>query len=160
MIALCGMGGIGKTEMAKKIARNVKVDCLFKKAAIAVVSQKPDLIRVQDQIALQLGSELQEKTLEGKVAQIHSRLTNSKSVLVILDDVWDSLDLEDIRVYHALKEKSYKILLNSRSEETCNQMRFQNIFSIALLSKKEVWNLFKDMAGDCINTPNLISIAK
>ncbi|KAG2663088.1 hypothetical protein I3760_16G010800 [Carya illinoinensis] len=145
MIALCGMGGIGKTEMAKEIARRVlKADGLFKKVAIAVVSQKLDLTR----------------TLVGKAAQIYTRLTNSKSVLVILDDVWEPLDLEAIGVYNAIKEKSCKILLTSRREETCNQMRIQLIFRVGLLSEEEAWNLFKEMVGDCINTPNLISTAE
>ncbi|KAG7940924.1 hypothetical protein I3843_16G010800 [Carya illinoinensis] len=160
MIAICGMGGIGKTQMAKEIARRVEADGLFRKVATAVVSQTLNLTKIQDDLAEKLGGKLKVKSLQGRADELYSRLTKSKSVLVILDDVWDPLDLEDIGVYNALKEKSCKILLTSRSEETCNQMRSQKIFPIGLLSEDEAWNLFRDMAGDCINTPNLISIAK
>ncbi|KAG7941830.1 hypothetical protein I3843_16G066700 [Carya illinoinensis] len=160
MIALCGMGGIGKTEMAKEIARRVKAQSLFNKVAIAVVSQKADLIKVQDEIAEQLGPELHEKSLVGRASQLYSRLMDSKSVLVILDDVWDPLDLGAIGVIDAVKQKTCKILLTSRNEETCNWMRIQKIFPIGLLSEEEAWNLFIEMAGDCINTSNLISIAR
>ncbi|KAG6672587.1 hypothetical protein I3842_16G065600 [Carya illinoinensis] len=160
MIALCGMGGIGKTEMAKEIARRVKAQSLFNKVAIAVVSQKADLIKVQDEIAEQLGPELHEKSLVGRASQLYSRLMDSKSVLVILDDVWDPLDLGAIGVIDAVKQKTCKILLTSRNEETCNWMRIQKIFPIGLLSEEEAWNLFIEMAGDCINTSNLILIAR
>ncbi|KAG6672367.1 hypothetical protein I3842_16G054000 [Carya illinoinensis] len=160
MIALCGMGGIGKIEMAKEIARRVKADSLFNKVAIAVVSQKADLIKVQDEIAKQLGPKLHEKTLVGRASQLYSRLMDSKSVMVILDDVWEPLDLAAIGVIDAVKQKSCKILLTSRNEDTCNWMRIQKIFPVGLLSEEEAWNLFIEMAGDCTNTSDLILIVK
>ncbi|KAF5444569.1 hypothetical protein F2P56_033693 [Juglans regia] len=160
MIAICGMGGIGKTEMAKEIATRVKNNGLFHEVAIAVVSQSPNLTKIQGELAEMLGPRLDEESEHGRANELYSRLTKAKKVLVILDDVWDPLDLEAIGVYHAVKEKSCKILMTSRSEETCNQMQFQKIFQIGLLSKEEAWNLFREMAGDFINSPNLISIAE
>ncbi|XP_042964903.1 probable disease resistance protein At4g27220 isoform X1 [Carya illinoinensis] len=160
MIAICGMGGIGKTEMTKEIARRVKADGLFHEVATTIVSQTPNLTKIQGELAEMLGPRLNAESLQGRAYELYSRLTTSKSVLVILDDVWDPLDLEDVGVYNALKEKGCKILLTSRSEETCNQMRFQKIFPVELLSEDEAWNLFIQMAGDCSNTPNLISIAE
>ncbi|KAG7940930.1 hypothetical protein I3843_16G011400 [Carya illinoinensis] len=119
MIAICGMGGIDKTEMAKEIARRVKADGLFHEVATAVVSQTPNLTKIQGELAEMLGTKLNVESLQGRADELYSRLTKSKSVLVILDDVWDPLDLEDV-----------------------GKMK-HGIFS-----------------GDCINTPNLISIAE
>ncbi|GMY19496.1 disease resistance protein At4g27190-like, partial [Fagus crenata] len=51
MIAICGMGGIGKTTMAMEVAKRAKDDKLFDEVAIAVVSQNRDLIKIQDEIA-------------------------------------------------------------------------------------------------------------
>ncbi|XP_040998148.1 probable disease resistance protein At4g27220 [Juglans microcarpa x Juglans regia] len=160
MVALCGMGGIGKTEIAKEIERRVKSDNLFHKIAIAVVSQSPSLTKIQCELAEMLGPRLDAESLRGRANELYSRLTENKNVLVILDDVWEPLDIEAIGVYHAVKEKSCKILLTSRNEETCNWMRIQNIFPVGLLSEEEAWNLFIEMVGDCINTSDLISIAK
>ncbi|GMY19498.1 disease resistance protein At4g27190-like [Fagus crenata] len=47
MIAICGMGGIGKTTMAKEVAKRAKDDKLFDEVAIAVVSQNQDLRKIQ-----------------------------------------------------------------------------------------------------------------
>ncbi|KAG2663963.1 hypothetical protein I3760_16G056900 [Carya illinoinensis] len=133
-IALCGMGGIGKTEMAKEIARRVKAESLFNKV-------------IQDELAEMLGKRLDEKSLPERANELYSRLTENKNVLAI-------------GVYNAIKEKSCKILLTSRNEETCIGMKIQKIFPIGLLSKKEAWNFFIEMVGDCIETPDLISIVK
>ncbi|KAF5447205.1 hypothetical protein F2P56_032774 [Juglans regia] len=161
MIAICGMGGIGKTEMAKEIAKRVKGDNLFDKVAIAVVSQNPNLKEIQAAIAECLGPKLNEESLSGRAARLHSTLVKSTKVLIILDDVWEPLDLEAIGISHGDKDNSCKILLTSRNEETCNQMNTQKIFPIKLLSKEEAWNFFREMAGDsCIGSSSLRLKAK
>ncbi|KAG2663976.1 hypothetical protein I3760_16G058000 [Carya illinoinensis] len=144
-IAFCGMGGIGKIEMAKEIARRVKAESLFNKVVTAVVSQSPSLTKIQDELAEMLGKRLEEKSLPGRANELYSRLTENKNVLVILDDVWEPLDIEAIGVYNAVKEKSCKILLTSRNEETCIGMKIQKIFPIGLLFEKEAWNFFIEM---------------
>ncbi|KAG6672372.1 hypothetical protein I3842_16G054500 [Carya illinoinensis] len=162
-IALWGMGGIGKTKMAKEIERRVKSENLFHKVAFATVSQSPSLTKIQAELAESLGTRLQAEFLHGRANELYSILTENENenVLVILDDVWEPLDIEDIGVYQAIKEKSCKILLTTRNKESCNGMRIQSkIFPVELLSEEEAWNLFKEMAGDCINSSDLILIAK
>ncbi|KAG6624893.1 hypothetical protein CIPAW_16G057900 [Carya illinoinensis] len=160
-IALWGMGGIGKTEMAKEIERRVKSENLFHKVAFATVSQSPSLTKIQAELAEKLGPRLNTESLLGRAKELYSRLTENKNVLVILDDVWEPLNLEDIGVYRAIKEKSCKILLTTRNKDTCNGMSIQpKIFPVELLSEEEAWNLFIEMAGDYINASDLISIAK
>ncbi|KAG6672363.1 hypothetical protein I3842_16G053700 [Carya illinoinensis] len=161
-IALWGMAGIGKTEMAKEIERRVKSEDLFHKVAFATVSQSPSLTKIQAELAESLGTRLQAEFLRGRANELYSILTENKNenVLVILDDVWEPLNLKDIGVYYAVQEKSCKILLTSRNEDTCNAMKTQKIFPIGVLSEEEASNLFKEMAGDCINSSDLISIAK
>nr|POE54642.1 putative disease resistance protein [Quercus suber] len=160
MIAICGMGGIGKTTMAKVVAKRAKDDKLFDEVVMAVVSQSTDLSKIQGQIADMLGLELKRESEGGRAEQLYSRLKDIKSVLVILDDVWDALDLDLVGIPFGGQHNRCKILLTSRSEEACTQMKAQNIFPIKVLPDEEAWNLFKGMAGNCINTPGLHPIAK
>jgi Leucine-rich repeat (LRR) protein len=159
MISICGMGGIGKTTMAKEVAKRAKDDELFDEVVMALVSQNQDLRKIQGQIADLLGLKLERETELGRANELYSRLMRSKSVLVILDDVWEALNLEDIGIPYGGQHKRRKILLTSRSEEACNQMRSQ-IFPIKVLSEEEAWNLFREMAGDCVDTLGLHPIAK
>ncbi|KAK4544153.1 hypothetical protein RGQ29_033016 [Quercus rubra] len=160
MIAICGMGGIGKTTMAREVAKRAKDDKLFDEVVMAVVSQNRDLSKIQGQIADMLGLELKRESEGGRAEQLYSRLQDIKSVLVILDDVWDALDLDLVGIPFGGQHNRCKILLTSRSEEACTQMKAQKIFPIKVLPDEEAWNLFKGMAGNCINTPGLHPIAK
>nr|XP_023924812.1 disease resistance protein At4g27190-like [Quercus suber] len=160
MIAICGMGGIGKTTMAKVVAKRAKDDKLFDEVVMAVVSQSTDLSKIQGQIADMLGLELKRESEGGRAEQLYSRLKDIKSVFVILDDVWDALDLDLVGIPFGGQHNRCKILLTSRSEEACTQMKAQNIFPIKVLPDEEAWNLFKGMVGNCINTPGLHPIAK
>uniref|UniRef100_A0A2N9GD66 AAA+ ATPase domain-containing protein n=1 Tax=Fagus sylvatica TaxID=28930 RepID=A0A2N9GD66_FAGSY len=138
MIAICGMGGIGKTTMAKEVAKRAKDDKLFDEVAIAVVSQNQDLIKIQGEIAEMLGLTLVEKnSLPVRAERIKKRLMDCKSALVILDDVWDVLYLEAVGIPFGGQQNKCKILLTSRSEEACTQMRTQKIFQIKFYPKKK-----------------------
>ena len=161
MIAICGMGGIGKTTMAKEVAKIAKDDKLFDEVAMAVVSQNQDDRKIQGQIAEMLGLQLvEEYSSLVRANRLKNRITSGKSVLVILDDIWDALDLEAVGIPYGDQHNRCKILLTSRSEDACNQMKSEKIFKIEVLSREEAWNLFSEMAGNCVDTPNLCPIAK
>ncbi|XP_030924590.1 disease resistance protein At4g27190-like [Quercus lobata] len=160
MIVICGMGGIGKTTMAKEVAKRAKDDKLFAEVVMVVVSQNQDLRKIQVQIAEMLGLRLVEENPLVRAERLNNRLMGSKSVLVIIDDVWDALDLEAVGIPFGGQKNRCKILLTSRNEEACNQMKTQKIFPIKVLSEEEAWNLFKEKAGNCIDTPGLHPIAK
>ena len=152
MIAICGMGGIGKTTMAKEVEKRAKDDKLFDEVVIAVVSQTLDLKKIQGQIAEMLGLQFAEEYPLVRAERLRKRLMDSKSVLVILDDVWDALDLKAVGIPHGGQHNRCKILLTSRSEDACTQMKSQKIFKIEVLSEEEAWNLFREMAGNCVDT--------
>ena len=153
-------GGIGKTTMAKVVEKRAKDDKLFDEVGMAVVSKTLDLKKIQSQIAEMLGLKIAEEYPLARAERLKIRLMDSKSVLVILDDVWDALDLDLVGIPNGGQHNRCKILLTSRSEEACTQMKSQKIFKIEVLSKEEAWNLFREMAGNCVNTTNLRQTAK
>ncbi|XP_030924603.1 probable disease resistance protein At4g27220 [Quercus lobata] len=161
MIGICGMEGIGKTTMAKEVAKRAKDDNLFDEVVMAVVSHKKDLSKIQGQIADMLGLELDRESVVGRAEQIYSRLmVSSKSVLVIFDDVWEEVNPKDVGIPYEGELNSCKILLTSRSEEVCNQMKSHKIVKIEVLTEEEAWNFFKEMVGNCVDTPDLHPIAE
>ncbi|XP_050242390.1 probable disease resistance protein At1g61310 [Quercus robur] len=142
MIAICGMEGIGKTTMAKEVAKRAKDDNLFDEVVMVVMSREKDLSKIKDQIAM-----------------MRLREINFENVLVILDNVLEELNLKDVGIPYKVELNSCKILLTSRSEEVCNQMKSHKIVRIEALIE-EAWSFFKEMAGNCIDTPNLRPIAE
>ncbi|XP_022853620.1 probable disease resistance protein At4g27220 isoform X2 [Olea europaea var. sylvestris] len=149
IIGICGMGGVGKTTMAKEIAKEAKVDKLFDEFAWADVSQVPNVIKIQDQLAGNLGLKIKDITDKYvRAERFRERLGSdrSKSILVILDDVWEDIGLEAIGFPLAEDDKRLKILLTSRDKDVCERMKAQRIFDVNILNEKESWELFKEKA--------------
>ncbi|CAL5422413.1 unnamed protein product [Camellia sinensis] len=146
MIAICGMGGVGKTTMVKEVAKRAKEEKLFDEVVMAVVSQSPNESKIQDEIGNNLGL-IFEETERGRADQLRERLRGTKRILVILDDVWDRLELNDIGIPFGDGHRGCKILLTSRFDNVCNDMNAQKKFTVEVLTEEEAWNLFEEMAG-------------
>ncbi|XP_060668911.1 disease resistance protein At4g27190-like [Ziziphus jujuba] len=154
--AICGMGGIGKTTMAKKVAERSKDEKLFGEVVMVTVSQNPNVGRIQDTIADFLGLKFDQKSEEGRAKKLRQRiLENIKNILVILDDLWDELNLEAVGI-----PDGCKILLTSRDKDVCERMKSQKIFAMEVLSDDEAWNLFEEVAGISNCTRDLHKVAK
>ncbi|CAL5351125.1 unnamed protein product [Camellia sinensis] len=147
MIAICGMGGVGKTTMVKEVAKRAKEEKLFDEVVMAVVSQSPNERKIQGEIGDKLGVEFKEETERGRADRLRERLRGIKRILVVLDDVWKRLELNDIGIPFGDGHRGCKILLTSRFDNVCNSMNAQKKFTIEVLTKAEAWNLFEEMAG-------------
>ncbi|XP_028062975.1 disease resistance protein At4g27190-like [Camellia sinensis] len=147
MIAICGMGGVGKTTMVKEVAKRANKEKLFDEVVMAVVSQIPDKKKIQGEIGDKLGLKFEEETERGRADRLCERLKGTKRILVILDDVWKHLELNDIGIPFRDGHRGCKILLTSRFDNVCNSMNAQKKFTVEVLTKEEAWNLFEEMAG-------------
>ncbi|KAL3723906.1 hypothetical protein ACJRO7_035986 [Eucalyptus globulus] len=157
IVGVYGMGGVGKTTMMKEVIKTVEKKNLFDEVVMAVVSQNPNVTKIQDEMAGMLGLDLDKRGEIGRAGRLCARLLERKSTLVVLDDVWGELDLEAIGIPSGT---SCKILITSQSEDVCKKMRSQRIFLISVLSETESWDLFQEMAGDAVVSPDLHDIAR
>ncbi|CAL5423026.1 unnamed protein product [Camellia sinensis] len=148
VIGICGMGGVGKTTMVKEVAKKVEEKKMFDTTVMVVVSQKPNLINIQGEIAKILDLKIfGGNNLPTGAGEIRSKILSIGRVLVILDDVWKRLELNDIGIPFGENHKGCKIVMTSRSEDVCNSMDTQKNFKVGVLDEGEAWNLFKEMAG-------------
>ena len=128
-----GMGGIGKTTMAKEVARRAKEEKLVGKVVMAVVTQNPRVIKIQGEIADMLGLSLTMESTTGRAGQLSNRMKSITKILIILDDIWDRLDLDVVGIPYRSEHPGCSILLTSRNIEACSQMRSQRNFTIEVL---------------------------
>ncbi|KAG8479960.1 hypothetical protein CXB51_024974 [Gossypium anomalum] len=166
VIGVHGMGGIGKTTLVKEIARKVKgKDKLFDSVVISTVTQDVDIGKIQNTIAEFLGLKFEEQSTDLKALRLRERLKKEKRVLVVLDDIWGKVDIEEVGIPLGDEHKGCKLLLTSRELNVLsNGMDAQKHFSIRLLNEKEAWDLFKKKAGDCVEScdlkPTAMEVAK
>ncbi|XP_028794528.1 disease resistance protein At4g27190-like [Neltuma alba] len=179
-VGIYGWGGVGKTTLAKEVAKHVKDDRLFDVVAMATVSQTLDVERVQDEIAYQLGFHLDEKTSIGRADRLCARIKLEKNILIILDDLWEEIDLDKLgippeqdlkggkfsltskRLDMPQKNETYqgcKLLFTSRRLDILQKNETQKNFVVEELNNAESRSLFEDIVGDAIKDAHLQKIA-
>ncbi|KAL8491774.1 hypothetical protein ACS0TY_023389 [Phlomoides rotata] len=154
IMGICGMGGIGKTTLAKKVMSKVREEKLFDKSVMAVVSQHVDKKKIQGEIAENLGLGLKEKSLSSRAKILCSRLMNGERILIVLDDVWECLKLEELGIPD---KDGCSILLTSRDRGVLARMDAKPIIEMETLTEDEALSLFKEKLGFCANDQNLLS---
>ncbi|XP_071939337.1 disease resistance protein At4g27190-like [Coffea arabica] len=154
IIGMYGMGGIGKTTLAKEIGRMAETSGLFNKVIFAVVSRNMDVRKIQGRIGDMLGLYFQEESEMGRAGRLFERLTTQERILLILDDVWNFVNFKEIGIPVNFKGKGCKILITTRQRNLCSTMLLikTNEIPLRLLSEEESWNLFKSNAGSLTDT--------
>ncbi|XP_065849853.1 probable disease resistance protein At4g27220 isoform X2 [Euphorbia lathyris] len=143
IIGVYGMGGIGKTTLAKEVQGKAVAEKMFETVVLVAVSQTPEFRRIQVEIADFLGLKFDVEGLPGRAGVLHKRLENSK-VLIILDDLWQKLDLNAVGIPYGDASKGCKIMLTSRNRDLLSsEMRAQKLFPLEALKDEETLKLFE-----------------
>ena len=160
MIGLYGMGGLGKTTLAKRVFDQAKEQKLCDEVVFVEVSLSPDVKRIQGEIAGQLGLNFFQDSESERAMMLSGRLKKGKNILVVLDNIWTSLDLEKVGIPLGGDHKGCKILLTSRNQDVlASDMHCQNNYRLSILYREEAWSLFTKVVGDCFDDLELQSIA-
>ncbi|KAJ7942931.1 Disease resistance protein [Quillaja saponaria] len=161
MIGVCGLGGVGKTTLVKQVGKKAQEDKLFNVVALAAVTQKPEVDKIQTEIADMLGQKFEVEGELLRAIRLRKRLKQEKNILIILDDLWTRLDLDKVGIPSADEHKGCKILLTARNRDVlCNQMNVKKPLLLEVLLQEEALKLFKDTAElhDTNENSNLQSI--
>ncbi|KAL4379262.1 hypothetical protein GQ457_02G040270 [Hibiscus cannabinus] len=160
IIGVHGMGGVGKTTLVKEVAAQAKEKLSFDEVVFAAVTQTPNTMNIQNEIANQLGLELDKDSSEHvRAVRLRDRLKKAKKILVILDDLWQEQELVTFGIPSVDQHKGCKMLMTSRSLDVLKRMDSRHNILIDILKEDEAWNLFKKMAGDIVERPDLRSAA-
>ncbi|XP_057249857.1 disease resistance protein At4g27190-like [Beta vulgaris subsp. vulgaris] len=143
LIGTCGMGGMGKTKLVEEIGMNAKkLEILFDHVVIATVSQEVDIRNIQGIFADMLNLTFKKNTESGRAYELREKLEKESKILVILDDVWEKINMESIGVPVYSNHKGCKIILTTRREEVCDDMGCSLIVRLGKIDDNEAMGLF------------------
>nr|GMC55560.1 NBS-LRR type disease resistance protein [Ipomoea batatas] len=111
-IGVYGMGGVGKTTLAKHIYNQMLKNESHVNVYWVTVSQDFNIRKLQDDIIRTVGVTISEENEEQRAAILRNHLVEKNAVLV-LDDVWDNIRLEKLGV--PLRVKGCKLILTTQS---------------------------------------------
>ncbi|KAF7845227.1 putative disease resistance protein [Senna tora] len=151
IIGLYGMGGVGKTTLLKRINNEFAKRFHGFDVVIWVVVSKDhstgkimDVIRKKLHIAENLWINRSE---DERVAEIY-RVMKHKKFVLMLDDIWEQIDLQNLGVPLLEDNNRSKVLFTTRFENVCDQMQAQKIFKVECLTEKEALDLFCMKVGE------------
>ncbi|XVF70617.1 hypothetical protein PTKIN_Ptkin11bG0177200 [Pterospermum kingtungense] len=109
MVGLYGMPGVGKTTLAEQVGKHAREQKLFDKVLIFTVSRTPNINKIQDKIAESLGLKFEAATEAGRAEELLRRLRSEQKMFIIVDDVWDPLEMKFIGIPFGDEHEGCKI---------------------------------------------------
>ncbi|XVE92487.1 hypothetical protein REPUB_Repub01dG0101400 [Reevesia pubescens] len=149
IIGLYGMGGVGKTTLMNKINNKFyEAANRFDLVIWIVVSKGFYIGKVQDDIAKRMGindGAWNDKTPDEK-AQVIFRVLKDKKFVLLLDDIWERVDLVKVGIPLPTQANGSKVVFTTRSIKVCGQMEAHKI-PVQCLPEEKAWELFQEKVG-------------
>ncbi|KAL6328491.1 hypothetical protein AAG906_038685 [Vitis piasezkii] len=158
VMSIVGMGGSGKTTLARLLYNDEGVKEHFHLKAWVCVSTEFLLIKVTKTILEEIGSKTDSDNLNKLQLELKDQLSNKKFLLV-LDDIWNLkprdegyMELSDLEGWNSLRTpllaaaQGSKIVVTSRDQSVATTMRAGRTHRLGELSPQHCWRLFEKLA--------------
>ncbi|PIA50771.1 hypothetical protein AQUCO_01200190v1 [Aquilegia coerulea] len=161
IISIHGTAGVGKTTTMMHINNRLATTEIFDKIIWVTLSKNFSLKKVQDDIAMQLKLYLPTYEEEkSRAARLVESLKKVEKFLIILDDMWEPISLQNVGIPLHRNHKGSKIVVTTRFWNVSRRMETDKYIIIHGLSENEAWNLFVSKAGDRVLSPDIEFIGR
>ncbi|XP_058075713.1 disease resistance protein RPS2-like [Magnolia sinica] len=150
VIGIYGMGGVGKTTLLNDINNKfLKRNHDFHVVIWVVVSKELNEGKIQMDIGKRLGLPWAENESYSETrAHDIRKVLSSKKFILLLDDVWESFDLQKVGIPRPSSQNMSKIVFTTRDEKVCGHMTADKKIKVECLPEQEAMDLFLRNVGE------------
>ena len=141
--ALHGMGGIGKTVIARALCDDPVVEAAFPDGILwLTIGRSPDIVSKMREWVYALGGTVNDNVpTKNSLKNTLAKLLKNRACLLILDDVWDYSDADDFR----LGDSRCHLLVTTRYAEIARELG-ANIVTVKGMNPSEAVSLLEEWA--------------
>ncbi|XP_058743697.1 disease resistance protein RGA2-like [Vicia villosa] len=148
VVAITGIGGLGKTALAQLVYNDAEVAKIFEKHMWVCVSNKFDVKTIVKKMLESLTeSEISDKLpLENMQKMLRDNLTGKKYLLV-LDDIWNESfeKWTQLRIYLKCGAQDSKVVVTTRTKIVAQIMGASVSYTLDGLNPIQSWSLLKNI---------------
>ncbi|XP_030940066.1 disease resistance protein RPS5-like [Quercus lobata] len=159
-IGFHGSDEIGRTSVLKALISNPKIKDLFDVVIWVTVSRNWSTRKVQDEVLRQLPLSPEDFNTDFEIAGKLLQVLRSQRFLLILDDVWEPIDLNAAGIPDPALKKGCKMIFSTRFQNVCHVMGADREVQMEGLLPEEAWKLFQKLVGEIIDSPNIQNFAR
>lgn len=149
IVSIVGLGGCGKTYLAKYIWQDNKVKEHFDVTFWVHVTQEFNMEKLIGKLFEAVADEKSEVRTLQYMCRTLSEILSGRKFLLVLDDVWneDQHDWHNFEQHFNSGAPESSILLTTRNRKVAELVKSVDIIDLAFLSEDDSWKLFCQSFG-------------
>ncbi|KAH7853523.1 hypothetical protein Vadar_003559 [Vaccinium darrowii] len=140
MVGVHGSGGVGKTTLVMEVGKKMGLERYFKQVALATIPKGRKVEEVQSQLADGLNFNFDPQK-GPRNDQLWKKLTNGDKYLIILDDIWEKVDIKAIGHKVCNKCKGLPVAINAIGEALKDKRDFAWKDALVKLERYELMKI-------------------
>ncbi|XP_042052324.1 putative late blight resistance protein homolog R1B-16 isoform X2 [Salvia splendens] len=144
VIPVVGLGGIGKTTLAKHVYAQPLIKVHFDVCAWVTVSQNFDIREILFELLSQANKKSKEEMSENEVGlALHKYLFNRRFIIV-MDDMWSVDAWDKMQNFFPDNWNGSRIVVTTRQSQLSSQLNSNYCLRLELLDEVSSWDLFSN----------------